>query len=285
MTGSVRLTDQITVATVAWNSGSSLSSWCRAWDPLGCRLLVTDNASTDGVPVTGRAEVISSDSNLGFGGGINLAVRESRTPLVLITNPDTLPLDETSLGDLLRHHSPGSLSTGQLLSPAGTELSSGGIWPSTAWVAGQLFRPAASLWRKDRLDWIQGALILTERDLFLERLGGFSPDFPLYFEDTDLSARADAAGIGRNLIPSARFVHDQGTGAPAADRTRILGFHWGLWRWFVSHRSGQAGMVRALILLKCVGRLAAGRRRSRRGYAAAFRAVSRNEKPVLPACS
>jgi len=83
--------DDITVLTVAANSGGALLQWRDAWTPTGCRLLVADNGSSDGFPGRSDVPVIRTGGNLGFGCGVNIAVAACATPLVLVTNPDTVP--------------------------------------------------------------------------------------------------------------------------------------------------------------------------------------------------
>jgi GT2 family glycosyltransferase len=276
------LTADLTVLTVAWNSGESLIRWSEAWKPLGCRLVVADNGSTDGAPGSCGADVVALGRNAGYGGGINAAALQADTGLLLITNPDTVPLSGESAGILLDRFEPGTVTGAQLVDTGGAPSPSGGVWPSARWVAAQMVRRASTLWKPTRTDWIQGALMLVERELFLSGLSGFSDEFPLYFEDTDLCARAASAGHGCRLVPEARFVHAEGTGAPRSPVPRLAGYHWGLWRWFRRHRPGSAGTVRAMLVVKCVGRLASGRSGIRAGYRAALSSLVKARMPQLP---
>jgi len=273
---------RLTVLTVSWNSGGRLLQWSREWGELGCRLLVADNGSTDGAPARCGARVVQTGGNRGFGAGINAAAAAADTELVLVTNPDTLPGPRGSLDALLLGYEPGSLSGAQLVDARGDPVPSGGIWPTVRWVAGQVAGRASTLWRPGRVDWVQGALMLAERELFLDTLGGFSDEFPLYFEDTDICARAASIGVPRRFTDAARFLHAEGTGAPGSRAARLAGFHWGLWRWFVRHRPGRAGTVRALLVLKCAGRAAAGGRDTREGYRASLSAILGGTMPALP---
>lgn len=274
----------VTVITVAANSGEALLRWRDSWTPTGCRLLVADNGSSDGMPGRAGVPLVRTGGNPGFGAGVNAAAEACSTGLVLITNPDTLPANPGSVSELLAFHREGTLSGAALVDGAGNPTPSGGRWPAVPWVAAQVFLRAGPLWKPDRVEWIQGALILAERELFQKGLQGFHPDFPLYFEDVDLCARARAAGVGVEFCAHVPFTHVQGTGAPSATAVRLGCFHWGMWRWFVHHRPGNAPLVRRLILMKCAFRSALRERGSpeREGYAIARSSVRSGTAPVLP---
>ncbi len=274
----------VTVVTVAADSGEALFRWRDAWAPTGCGLLLADNGSSDGFPGKCGVPLVSTGGNVGFGGGVNAAAARCETPLILVTNPDTAPASDESLRILVERHRRGSLSGGGLLDSRGCPVPSGGRWPTVPWVAGQVFFRASSLCRGGRRDWIQGSLILAETEVFLGKLGGFHRDFPLYFEDVDLCARALSKGIATTFVPDARFFHREGTGAPAAGAVRISCFHWGMWRWFVRHRPRAASLVRWLIIWKCLVRIAVAGERSavRAGYETALDSLRRRVPPELP---
>jgi GT2 family glycosyltransferase len=274
----------VTVVTVAANSGEALLHWRDAWTPSGCRLLVADNGSSDQSPAKSGVPVIQTGGNMGFGAGVNAAVRACETPLILVTNPDTLPETPSSLPALLGFHREGTLSGAALLDGAGNLAASGGRWPTVQWVAAQVFRRARPLWNGLPPNWIQGALILAERSLFISELGGFHRDYPLYFEDVDLCARAHARSVETRFCEGARFVHREGTGAPPAGAVRLACFHWGMWKWFDLNRPGLSGTVRWLVMLKCLVRMSVFPASSpeRQGYALALTALRSRISPTLP---
>lgn len=228
--------------------------------------------------------MIQTGGNMGFGAGVNAAVRACETPLILVTNPDTLPETPSSLPALLGFHREGTLSGAALLDGAGNLAASGGRWPTVQWVAAQVFRRARPLWNGLPPNWIQGALILAERSLFISELGGFHRDYPLYFEDVDLCARAHARSVETRFCEGARFVHREGTGAPPAGAVRLACFHWGMWKWFDLNRPGLSGTVRWLVMLKCLVRMSVFPASSpeRQGYALALTALRSRISPTLP---
>lgn len=270
--------------TVAANSGEALLHWRDSWRAAASPLLIVDNGSSDGFPEKSGVPLIRAPGNIGFGPGINLGARAVDTRLILITNPDTLPENPGELQRLLSFHETGTLSGGLLVNRRGEPEPSGGVWPTVSWVAGQIPFRARRLWREDRVDWVQGALILTETRCFLHNLQGFHRDFPLYFEDVDLCARALDLGVATRFDRRARFVHIEGSGAPSAPGVRISCFHWGLWRWFEGHRPASAAKVRRLLRAKCLLRLLILPRNSpvRKGYSLALGSLTRGEPPSLP---
>ena len=273
-----------TVVTVAFGNSKVVRNWAERWSCTGAFCLVCDNGGQLSSGDAGRAGILPYEGNDGFGAGINRAVKHSSTPIVLVTNPDTLPGDQMSLGKLLEYHSCGSLTGGRTLSSSGEEVHSTGVWPSLGWVRSQVLRSAGSLWRLDRYDWLQGSLIMANRDEFLE-MGGFSERFPLYFEDVDLCARAQKRGMEIRFCRESSFVHDEGSGSSRAAATRLSCFHWGMLEYFRSHDPGNAEAVRRMIIAKCIVRIAAFPVRDTatvRGYRRALRSVLTGVAPSLP---
>ena len=82
-------------------------------------------------------------------------------------------------------------------------------------------------------DWLSGGALLVRREVF-DEAGLFDEGFFLYFEEVDLTRRAEAAGWPSWFVPGARLVHDAGaaTGATgdAALERRVPEY------WFASRR-------------------------------------------------
>jgi len=274
----------LSVVTVAFGSGCKINEWAGSWQAAGAECIICDNGGSVPGDLPAGASVLPFKGNAGFGGGINRAVEAADTPLVLITNPDTLPVSNNSLDAFIGKHQKNSFSGGSTTNRAGQTVHSTGVWPDMSWVKRQVFLPAGSLWRPDRVDWLQGSLILAYRDDFL-KLGGFSEAYPLYFEDVDICARADKAGMGIKFEPGFRFVHDEGTGSSGSSSLRLASFHWGLVEFFRNHKPDEYDKIRRLVLLKCILRtfaLAPFKPKSAAGYLSGFRAILRRTPPLLP---
>jgi GT2 family glycosyltransferase len=117
-------------------------------------------------------------------------------------------------------------------------------------------RPDLGLGRRGPCDFVIGALFVTDRDR-LRRVGPFSEDYFLYFEETDWFMRASRRGFHALYVPEAEATHVGGdsrrpwmTSAPLYWRSQYL-FH---------RRHGRPGTVLPLTLFQvavCLARLAA----------------------------
>ena len=274
----------VTVVTVAYGSSDVVIKWALKWSETGVSCVIADNGNLIPSDLPACAKVLPYKGNLGFGGGINRAVQESDTPVVLITNPDTLPGNPDSLDILYNSHSYGNLTAGATLNSQGSLIHSTGVWPYRDWVKDQIWRRAESLWRTDQVDWLQGSLIMADRDCFLS-LGGFSSSFPLYFEDVDLCFRAKKRGMNIKYCRESSFIHDEGSGSERASATRLSCFHWGLLEFFRNHDPDEQDSVRRMIIAKCIIRLfsySLSDSQAVRGYFLALRSLLSGTAPKLP---
>ncbi len=274
----------VTVVTVAFGSPDVVGTWINEWSDTGASCIISDNGNLMPASTGNRARVLPFTGNEGFGAGINRAVLESDSPVVLITNPDTLPRSAESLSNLLDYHTRGSITGALTVDSSGKEVHSTGIWPDRAWVKSQVFRQAENLWREDQIDWLQGSLMMVHRDDFL-RIGGFSSRFPLYFEDVDVCSRGRKQGMNIDYFKQGGFIHDEGSGSDQARVTRLSCYHWGLLEFFRNHDPGNAEVVRKMIIAKCILRsisYAVVDVKAARGYYRALLSVLKGVAPKLP---
>jgi N-acetylglucosaminyl-diphospho-decaprenol L-rhamnosyltransferase len=233
------------------------------------RLLVVDNASTDGTAeAVGRAapvaELVALDRNVGFGAGNNVALRQATSPLVLLLNSDTLVSPGAVDALVGRLEASGAVAAGpRLVDDRGRPEVSFGQMLSPARELAQKLRtrlarteaPWARRW-VDRLvaderevDWVSGACLLVRREAALAA-GLFDERFFLYEEDVDFCAALRARG-GRILFtPRATIVHHGGrSGAPRSghyDRSHLAFYakhapHWTPWLRAWLRLRGRAG--------------------------------------------
>lgn len=149
-------------------------------------------------------------ANEGFGIGMNIGVARARSMGAnefLLLNPDAVLTDD-SVGILLRHVRAHPLSM----------------------VAPTVFRPDGSLWfggsdlylddgrirslRRRAVGarvepWLSGACLMISAVLW-ERVGGFSREYFLYWEDVDLSHRVLGSGGRISVLADATAVHAEG---------------------------------------------------------------------------
>lgn len=164
------------------------------------------------------------ETNLGFGEGSNRGVEralDDGAQQVMLLNPDAY-VDAGSLSLLQEAvtRDPLCLAAPRVLSAAGDVWSAGvDLLLDTGRMRGWARRddgraPARSL------PWVSGACLLLSADLW-RRVGGFDPDYFLYWEDVDLSARVQQRGGSVRVVPEAVALHDEGathrtSGASAA---------------------------------------------------------------------
>ncbi len=227
----------VTIVIVAFNAREDLErclvSLRQAPPRSTHEVIVVDNASTDGAPDLVRrafpdVRLLEAPGNLGFSAGNNLAIRESRSELLLLLNPDTVvpPGAVDTLIAALRAH-PEAAAIGPRLADAeeGAELSFGPmpspwgeawqrflggahrrrVWPIHGWVE--------SMTRQDRtVAWVSGACLLVRRADALA-VGLLDERFFLYWEDVDFCAALRATGRTVRFTAAATVTHLRGRSA------------------------------------------------------------------------
>jgi GT2 family glycosyltransferase len=235
---------------VNYNTAADTLAAVRALEQQGVplELVVVDNASRveerESLGALPRhVRLVQSEENLGYGGAINRALPLVSAPVVGFLNPDTRPF-------------PGALAA--LLTALDDDPRVGVVGPRTWWDEGRtlllppiwlptlrsfgmrwlatrvpalgraysrhLARRVARVGLADRprcLPMLSGAFLLTRRAV-LDRVGGFDPGFPLYFEDVDWCRRVGRAHYRLAYVPAAEIVHhfDQSAQQVAAQGER-----------------------------------------------------------------
>jgi GT2 family glycosyltransferase len=208
-------------------------------------LFVVDNGSTDGsVELLRDREVpyLSLPRNIGFAAAVNLGVRETSAPLLLVLNADTvlepraLPVLTAALdGDpglggvqpLLLQSPPtgssGRSTTDALVYSAGQALTADG----RAIESGAGRRQEPGLLRPREVFGVCGAACLLRRELFTD-IGGYDESYFAFYEDVDLNVRARIAGWRFGYVPEALVWHvgnaswQAGWTRPAAANARFV---------------------------------------------------------------
>jgi GT2 family glycosyltransferase len=187
-------------------------------------VVIVDNHSPPH-PIVGRLRRASGvslrrwRSNRGFARAVNEGCRLSRGDWLLLLNPDTtVPANflETALcraEDLFQSHPDAGLIGFRLQNPDGSPQLSTGRFPDLGTSLARLLLPRAR--RKytppagdgrARVDWVTGACLMVRRSCWND-LGGFDPDFFLYYEDVDLCRRANERGWSVWYDPTVCVTH------------------------------------------------------------------------------
>lgn len=179
------------------------------------RVIVTENSSGDDSGdyllrefANDPVDILISEENLGFGGGNNLAAEKSEAEYLFFLNSDAT-LAPGGLAKLVaRLESEPGIG---IVAPA-IYLADGKTVQDDA--LGQFPTPLSLILRKTRRvekslepDWVSGVAFAVRRDEYL-RLGGFSEELFMYYEDIDLCFRYRKAGfaIVRELSASVNHL-------------------------------------------------------------------------------
>jgi GT2 family glycosyltransferase len=217
--------------------------------------------------------VIRNAENLGFAAGVNIGIRATSRPFVLLLNPDT-EVKPGAIAALVNHarqypevgiagprvvNLDGSLQSSRFRFPSLLDLVLSATYlyqllPNSSWLNRQRFgnqevsAPVAS-------EAVSGCCFLVRRTV-LEQVGLLDEDFFMYAEETDLCLRASRAGWRVDYVPAAVIVHEGGGSSRLARRRNFLEFRRSILRFFLKHRGrGAAEVARLLLLLFLIVRL------------------------------
>jgi GT2 family glycosyltransferase len=233
----------LSVLIVAWNSREELARTLPALLPElgdGDELIVVDNDSSDGTPAAVRelapsARIVPAGGNLGFAAGCNAGAGVAKGDLLVILNPDAMPLP--GFGEAIRRpwlQGRGWAAWQALVADAGgTRINSAGNpihFTGIVWAGGH-GEPIAAAPPAGEVAVLSGACLAIPLPTWRE-VGGFPPQFFLYHEDVDVSLRLRLRGGTLGIEPAAVVDHDYEFGARGQK-----------WRWL--ERNRLAFLVRA----------------------------------------
>lgn len=234
-------TPDLDIVIVNWNAGALLDRCLESIaasegrEQFLSRIILVDNASSDGsteglerhgLPL----HLLKQTKNLGYGRAADLGARTAEATFLLFLNPD-IRLKGDSLRRSLERLTaleeslarPPAILGVALLDEDGTVSRSCARFPS----AGQQFAESLGLTRllpeafkptimtdwdhgfSREVDHVMGAFALMRRQHYLD-LGGFDPDYFVYWEDLDLSLRAAKAGFASFYAQDIKATHRGG---------------------------------------------------------------------------
>lgn len=215
-----------------------------------------------------RVRLWPETRNHGFGRGNNvvlraLAARPQPPDYVFLLNPDAQLQNEALaiLADRLDRTPQAAAAGAGIALPSGIPVTAAFRFPSARSEFAQAvnFGPLSRLFR-DRLvplpadqpegpvDWVSGAAVMMRLSV-LRDLGGFDPDFFLYYEEVELMFRMRKSGHQILYVPAARVRHVEGaatdvkSGAPV--RKRRPAYWYDSWRQYHLKTQGRAGALAA----------------------------------------
>ncbi len=239
-----------------------LESLTSSASPVG-RVVVVDHESnlSAAARISARfpdVEIVERSTNEGFATGVNLGARLTKSPFLLLLNPDCV-VEAQAVDRLLAyaHERPDAAVVGpRIVNPDGSLQGSARRFPgiSTA-IAGRsswLTRrfPANPLSRHNLpclsgttapldVDWVSGACMLVRRSAF-DEARGMDERFFLYWEDADLCRRLSERGWRTVYLPQATVVHAGGKSSIHAYRESLVAFHRSAFVLFRNHATWPA---------------------------------------------
>lgn len=206
----------------------SLCAQCRGVE---LELIVVDNASEPGLQRKFDAlfpelevKCLQLDENVGFGRANNAGAEIASGRNLFFLNPDTILVNDavSILSGYLDSH-PDTGAVGGNLYDEGMNpmLSFRRRYPGIRWELNELLhnwpdrlrygdnRRFNHTGRPMQVAYITGADLMMPASLF-HSIGGFSPEFFMYYEETDLCRRISRAGYRIMSIPEARIQHLEG---------------------------------------------------------------------------
>ena len=162
--------------------------------------------------------LICAPGNLGFAGGVNLAISHaSQTTDLWILNPDTLPHKDALFHLIERLHVGDCDAIGcSLILPSGRVQSYGGHWSNALAHAtsigygSDLEKQPPQQIIEAHQNYLNGASMLITR-AFIDFVGPMREDYFLYCEEVEWCLRARAMGMKLGFSSKARVLHSHGT--------------------------------------------------------------------------
>jgi GT2 family glycosyltransferase len=192
-------------------------------------IVVVDNSGEGrvlrgGAP-PGGVRVMEAGRNLGFGGAINAAVRESRAPFLATLNDDAVadPRWLAALVSAMRRQPDVGMCASQVRLYGEEQLDSAGMLVARDGSSRQRghLRPPWMFPAPEEALLPSGSAALYRRAM-LDEVGLFDDDFFLYCEDTDLGLRARLAGWSCRYVPQAVVEHDYSVSSGRASRLKAF---------------------------------------------------------------
>ena len=180
------------------------------------RTLIVDNASADGSVEYVREhypeiDLITLDKNYGFSRAVNIGIRHSRTPYVILLNNDTT-VDPYYIEEMVKaiEQSPRIFSvSSKMIQMYHPELidSAGDLYTLTGWgVCRGVGRPISNYSKSDEVFSACAGAAIYRRQVF-KKIGLFDEKHFAYLEDIDVGYRAKIFGYRNMYCPTALVYH------------------------------------------------------------------------------
>lgn len=206
-------------------------------------IIVVDNASRkddkieDIQTLFPSVKLINSNTNLGFGKANNLGAEHACGTYILLLNSDTLLLNNAiyilySFFEATKNKIKLGGVGAFLLNEQRELTHSFGNFPKPSQLLLSVLRKYIQ--RKEpkdlininsldffEVEYITGACLLLEKNTF-KKLGEFNPKYFMYFEETDLQKRMNAAGFSQWILTEPQIIHLEGKSFKVSNQRRMM---------------------------------------------------------------
>jgi GT2 family glycosyltransferase len=248
---------------------------------INAEIIVVDNGSIDG-----SAEVIENiksqilniknisikliknNTNLGYAGANNLAVKKAEGKSLLFLNSDIEVIKDAIpkiYSFFINNENRFQFIGGKLLNKNMTPQPSCGSFYSLPVVFGALFLRGdywgLTRWSPNEIkevDWVSGACIITTKEFF-NKVDGFDEKIFMYMDEIDLLYRTKKIGYRIGFYPEAKFIH-LGSASSAGRTQPILQVYHGLLYFYKKHRSRlETNILKFMLKLKALAAVIIGK--------------------------
>jgi GT2 family glycosyltransferase len=252
--------------------------------------IVVDNASEDGSAEMIKKKhswvrLIESVVNSGFSGGNNLAMKEVKTPFILLLNSDAY-IEEDTLVKALEYFQKNPECSGlgcKLEFADGRFQPSAGFLPNPLntmlWISGLSLlgldahpihpRDKSFFAKEKKVDWVMGAFLLIKKEVY-DKTGGFDESIFMYGEEVEWCKRIKDNGFDIYYVPSFAITHLDKASSQFMLEKPLLNEIKGIVRFFKQHYKAQYWWVKLVMRVSLMLRILAfsllGNGQRRRAY-------------------
>jgi len=207
---------------------------------ISIEIILIDNASGDGVIAEinrscPAVTAIQCDQNVGFGQANNIGIKISNGKYILFLNSDTLLLNNAIKifydymeSDKKSNGSIGVIGTCLINEENKTIISYDNFLNIKNLFIDEfrfLWKPfiqkKETVLKEKSVDFIVGADLFIRKKI-LDEIGGFDPQFFMYYEEADLQYRVRKAGYDIKIIHGPKIMHFEGKSFTVPNQRRIL---------------------------------------------------------------
>jgi GT2 family glycosyltransferase len=202
---------------------------------LKIEVFVVDNASTDGskehFEKDNRIIYLYSEENLGFGRANNIAIAKSRAKYIFLLNSDAYLIEDvlTPFYDFMENPENQMVACcgANMIDDKGKNTTIGGHLPTVKESCASLGFAVffLSYYRKYlaggmkhypekgtiyEIDYVLGADMFLRKSV-VDKVGGFDPDFFMYYEESEMTFRFKKYGYKSYILANTKLVHLEGS--------------------------------------------------------------------------